>query len=37
VADLPTEDLVSGREVVFTFYWSREQHWEGVDYIVGIE
>ncbi len=37
IADLPTEGLVSGREVVFTFYWLLEQRWEGLDYIVTIE
>ncbi|MGA9354077.1 MAG: glucan 1,4-alpha-glucosidase [Terriglobales bacterium] len=35
--DLPTETLVSGRRIVFTFYWKNRQQWEGQDYIVTIE
>jgi hypothetical protein len=26
-----------GREIVFTFYWQEEQHWEGVNYTVVVE
>ena len=37
VADLPTEQLATGQQVVFTFYWLDAQRWEGVDYMVGIE
>lgn len=36
-ADLPTDGLPSGREVVFTFLWQREQRWEGANFTVGIE
>ena len=35
--DLPTETLVSGRRIVFTFYWKNRQEWEGRDYAVTIE
>jgi glucoamylase len=35
-ADLPTEKLAAGSSVVFTFYWSEEKRWEGVDYVVEI-
>jgi glucoamylase len=35
--DLPSEQLASGREIVFTFYWPLEQRWEGVDYTVSVE
>jgi glucoamylase len=35
--DLPTASLPSGSEVVFTFYWPRENRWEGKDYAVQIE
>jgi len=36
-ADLPTDRLPSGREVVFTFFWQEGQNWEGADFTVGIE
>ena len=36
-ADLPTNQLPSGREVVFTFFWHAEKRWEGADFTVGIE
>src|SRR5581483_4895457 len=32
VADLPSDKLVSGRQIVFTLYWKEEQRWEGVDF-----
>jgi glucoamylase len=35
--DLPTERLAPGREIVFTFYWSQEQRWEGVNFTVEVE
>ena len=35
--DLDTAELPSGREVVFTMYWSAEDRWEGTDYRVVIE
>ena len=37
LADLPTDDLASSREVVFTFYWPLERRWEGVNYTVTVE
>ncbi len=37
VADLPTDQLAAGREIVFTFYWPQEQRWEGVNYTVVVE
>jgi glucoamylase len=37
VADLPSNQLTSGREIVFTFYWQQEQRWEGVNYSVVVE
>jgi glucoamylase len=37
VADLPTERLPAGSEIVFTFYWLREQRWEGADFSVVVE
>ncbi|HEX6805478.1 MAG TPA: glucan 1,4-alpha-glucosidase [Terriglobales bacterium] len=36
-ADLPTDSLASGREVIFTFFWLQGQRWEGADFNVGIE
>jgi glucoamylase len=35
--DLPTGSLPAGRRVVFTFYWPRQQRWEGSDYSVRVE
>ena len=35
--DLPTRNLVTGHEVVFTLYWPDEQRWEGKDYAITIE
>ncbi len=35
--DLPTEWLVSGREIVFTFFWRNAGRWEGKDYRVTVE
>jgi len=35
--DLPTERLAAGREIVFTFFWTREQRWEGVNFNVEVE
>jgi glucoamylase len=37
IADLPSNQLPVGREIVFTFYWMREQRWEGVNYSVAVE
>jgi hypothetical protein len=36
VADLPTDGLSVGSEVVFTFYWAESDRWEGVDHVVRI-
>ena len=36
-ADLPTDKLAVGREVVFTFYWPKEDRWEGEDYSIVVE
>ena len=35
--DLPTASLPVGTEVVFTFFWPKENRWEGVDYRVAVE
>ncbi|MFZ3264981.1 MAG: glucan 1,4-alpha-glucosidase [Terriglobales bacterium] len=35
--DLPTETLVVGREIVFTFLWKSSGQWEGRDFVVGVE
>lgn len=37
VADLPSDELTIGREIVFTIYWTGEQRWEGVDFSVMVE
>jgi glucoamylase len=37
VADLPTEGLVPGSEIVFTFHWVQQERWEGVDFSVAVE
>jgi glucoamylase len=37
LADLPVEQSSAGSEIVFTFYWLREQRWEGADYSVAVE
>jgi glucoamylase len=37
VADLPTDTLAAGREIVFTFYWPQEQRWEGSNYTIVVE
>jgi glucoamylase len=35
--DLPTEKLVSGQKVIFTFKWMRDARWEDRDYWVVVE
>ncbi|MGC2245446.1 MAG: glycoside hydrolase family 15 protein, partial [Terriglobales bacterium] len=35
--DLPTETLVSGRRLVFTFFWRNSRQWEGRDFEVTVE
>src|ERR1700674_3395584 len=37
VADLPADRLSVGSEIVFTFYWLREQRWEEVNFSVVVE
>jgi len=37
VLDLPTASLPSGAEAVFTFFWPKENRWEGMDYRVVVE
>ena len=37
VVDLPTENLVTGHKVLFTFYWLQQQRWEGVNFEVVVE
>ncbi len=36
ILDLPTASLPSGSQIVFTFYWTQEQRWEGKDYTVTV-
>jgi glucoamylase len=35
--DLPTANLASGRQVIFTFFWPEADRWEGHDFTVVIE
>jgi glucoamylase len=35
--DLPTDTLVTGRRIAFTFYWKNHARWEGRDYEVTVE
>jgi glucoamylase len=35
--DLPTETLVVGRQIVFTFFWKNSGQWEGRDFVVTVE
>jgi glucoamylase len=37
VADLPTDKLAAGTEIVFTLYWPQERRWEGMNYVVTVE
>ena len=37
VVDLPTEKLTVGRQIVFTFYWIKENRWHGADFSVTVE
>jgi glucoamylase len=37
LADLDTAELATGGEVVFTFYWTARDRWEGVDFRVTID
>jgi glucoamylase len=36
ILDLPTASLPAGSQVVFTFYWTQENRWEGKDYSVTV-
>ena len=36
VADLPSQMLEDGEQIVFTFYWKDEQRWEGVNFRVAV-
>lgn len=36
VADLPTQALLSGAAIEFTFYWSGAQKWEGQNFVVQV-
>ncbi len=37
VVDLPTEKLTVGRQIVFTFYWLKENWWQGADFSVTVD
>jgi glucoamylase len=37
VADLPSDSLAVGREILFTFYWQQEARWEGTNFSVVVE
>jgi glucoamylase len=37
VIDLPTSSLEAERKIVFTFFWSQAQRWEGTDFFVTVE
>ena len=37
ILDLPTASLSSGGEAVFTFFWPKENRWEGTDFRVKVE
>ncbi len=36
IADLPTDKLPPGAQVLFTFFWPDADRWEGVDFAVTI-
>jgi glucoamylase len=36
VADLPTEQIVEGKEIKFTFYWPDANRWEGKDFSIRV-
>jgi glucoamylase len=36
ILDLPTASLPSGSQVMFTFYWTLEDRWEGKNYVVTV-
>jgi glucoamylase len=35
--DLPTTSLPVGGQAVFTFFWAKENRWEGADYTVTVQ
>jgi glucoamylase len=37
ILDLPTASLPVGSKVIFTFFWPKENRWEGTDYSVTVE
>ncbi len=37
VADVPTSQMETGRNIVFTMYWPQGQKWEGTDFTVTVE
>ncbi len=37
VADLPSGELPAGSQILFTFFWSESQNWEGVNFSVVVE
>jgi hypothetical protein len=37
ILDLPTTSLPPGGEAVFTFFWEKENRWQGEDYRVTVE
>ncbi len=37
VADLPTDSLAAGDQIVFTFFWPDSNRWEGVDFTVAVQ
>jgi glucoamylase len=36
ILDLPTASLPVGSQVIFTFFWPKENRWEGTDYSVTV-
>jgi glucoamylase len=36
ILDLPTASLPTGSQVMFTFFWTQENRWEGKDYSVTV-
>ena len=36
VVDLPVEEVPTGNEIVFTFYWPQADRWEGNDFSVRV-
>ena len=36
IADLPTAALAAGAEIVLTFHWLADDHWQGEDFVVQV-